>query len=154
MGNRAFVIFEEDGEISPAVYLHWDGGPESVYPFLDELDRRQVRADIAYAPARFIAVVAEFMDQEHYTGLSLGVMNGPEAITIDALDPFNHGDNGIYVVTRGSKQRRVRRFAAGDKLEELPPEFTERERHQAYNHRYSTGGNPIKGLFTKSAEYA
>ena len=88
MGNRAFVIFEEDGEISPAVYLHWNGGPESVYPFLDELDRRDVRPDIAYAPARFIAVVAEFMDQEHYTGLSLGVMNGPEFITAAALEPF------------------------------------------------------------------
>ena len=154
MGNRAFVIFEEDGAISPAVYLHWNGGPESVYPFLDELDRRQVRADIAYAPARFIAVVAEFMDQEHYTGLSLGVMNGPEFITAAALQPFNHGDNGVYVVTRGNEQRRVRRFVPGSKLTELSPEGTERERREAYNHRYSTGDNPIKALFTKPAEYA
>ena len=154
MGNRAFVIFEEDGEISPAVYLHWNGGPESVYPFLDELDRRQVRADIAYAPARFIAIVAEFMDQEHYTGLSLGVMNGPDAITPDSLSRFNHGDNGVFVVTRGNGERRVRRFIPGSKLTELSPEDTERERREAYNHRYSTGDSPIKGLFTKSAEYA
>ena len=153
MGNRAFVIFEEDGEISPAVYLHWNGGPESVYPFLDELDRRQVRADIAYAPARFIAVVAEFMDQEHYTGLSLGVMNGPEAITIDALDPFNHGDNGVFVVTRGNGERRIRRFVPGSKLAELSPEDTEREKREAYNHPYSAGDETIKALFTKSAEY-
>ena len=154
MGNRAFVIFEEDGEISPAVYLHWNGGPESVYPFLDELDRRDVRPDIAYAPAGLIAVVAEFMDQEHYTGLSLGVMNGPEFITVDALQPFNHGDNGVYVVTRGNGERRVRRFAAGSKLIELSQEDTEREKREAYNHKYNTGEHPIKGLFTKPAEYA
>lgn len=154
MGNRAFVIFEEDGEISPAVYLHWNGGPESVYPFLDELGRRQVRADIDYAPARFIAIVAEFMDQEHYTGLSLGVMNGPEFINPDALQPFNHGDNGVYVVTRNGEGRRVRRFLPGSKLTELSPEDTERERREAYNHPYSTGDSPIRALFTKSAEYA
>ncbi len=154
MGNRAFVIFEEDGEISPAVYLHWNGGPESVYPFLDELDRRQVRADITYAPARFIAVVAEFMDQEHYTGLSLGVMNGPDAITPDGLANFNHGDNGVFVVTRNGGDRRVRHFIPGSELTELSPEDTERERREAYNHRYSTGDTPIKALFTKSAEYA
>ena len=87
-------------------------------------------------------------------GLSLGVMNGPEGITPDSLSRFNHGDNGVFVVTRGNGERRVRRFIPGSKLTELSPEDTERERREAYNHPYSAGGETIKALFTKSAEYA
>ena len=152
MGSRAFVIFEEGGAISPAVHLRWSGKPEEVYPFLDELDRREVPADVARAPARFIAIVSEFLDQGRYTGLSLGVMNGPDAITADALQAFSHGTGGIYVVSRDSGKRKVRRFVPGKKLTELSQKSTEKERREAYKHEHSTGGKPIKGIFTKSVE--
>ena len=41
MGNRAAVVFTKGEEISPAVYLHNNGGPESIYSFLAELNRRK-----------------------------------------------------------------------------------------------------------------
>ncbi len=152
MGNRAFVIFEESGKISPAVHLRWSGKPEKVYPFLDELDRREVPADVARAPARFIAIVSEFLDQSRYSGLSLGVMNGPDAITVDALQAFNHGNGSIYVVSRDRGKRKVRRFVPGKQMTELSQKNTERERREAYEHEYSTGDKPIKGLFKKAVE--
>jgi len=113
MGNRANVIFvdEQTKTISPAVYLHWNGGPESVYQFLDELDRREVSGNGAhYEAARFCQVVGEFFDQDAFSGTSLGIENGPRAINTNALLPYDMGDNGVYVVYRQAKSRKVRRF--------------------------------------------
>lgn len=105
MGNRANVVFVAGEEISPAVYLHWQGGPESVYAFLDELDRRHCRPDANYECARFIAIVAEFFDHDDYGTLSLGVTNGPAEITTAALARVHtdNSDNGFYVVNRGDR---------------------------------------------------
>lgn len=152
MNSRAYVIFEESGEISPAVHLRWSGKPEEVYPLLDELDRREVPADAARAPARFIAIVSEFLDQSRYTGLSLGVMNGPDAITADALQAFGHGNGSIYVVSRDSGKRKVRRFVSGERMTELSRKNADQERREAYQHEYSIGEKPIKGMFTKAVE--
>ena len=59
MGNRAIVIFKDGEEYSPHVYLHWNGGIESVAAFLTEMNRRGWhRTD--YAAARFCQVVGEF----------------------------------------------------------------------------------------------
>jgi hypothetical protein len=86
MGNRATVIFAPtDAEanvltISPAIYLHWNGGPESIYAFLDELNRRNCRPDGSYEAAVFIAIVREFFDQEKYGTLSLGVRMVQDAV--------------------------------------------------------------------------
>ncbi len=105
MGNRATVVFTAGDHISPAVYLHWQGGPESVYAFLDELDRREVRADADYECARFIGIVAEFFDADSYGTTSLGVTNGPTVIAPEALAEVqtDHGDNGFYVVNRADR---------------------------------------------------
>lgn len=133
MGNRATVIFW-NGEtkpakrsISPAVYLHWNGGPESIYAFLEELDRRDVRADQEYECARFTQVVSEFFTwsterdlsdpiySESAYGLSLGVVNGPKSDKPADLDKVmtDHGDNGVYLVNRtvpDGDPARMRRF--------------------------------------------
>jgi len=143
MGNRATVIFTDGNkEFSPAVYLHWNGGPESIYGFLEELDRRKVRADQMYETARFIQIVGEFMDQDGISGLSLGVTNGPESDKIEDLEkvPTDQGNNGIYLVNRTSTLS-MRRFIEewkGDKaiLVEQTPEWVDSERHQAENHKY------------------
>jgi hypothetical protein len=104
MGNRAFVIFatKDWSKFSPAVYLHWNGGPESVYAFLKELNHREVRADQEYECARFIQIVGEFFDSgRYYTGLSLGVANvRPEFTVKELAEEFEPGDNGLYVVCR------------------------------------------------------
>lgn len=103
MGNRANVIFCNGERISPCIYLHWNGGPDSVYAFLEELDRRKVRPDAEYEAARFCQLVGEFFDQrKELGGLSLGVLNGPSEISVEALGRLmtDQGDNGFYVVNR------------------------------------------------------
>lgn len=155
MGNRAVVIFDEAGTISPAIYLHWNGGPESVYAFLEELDSREVRADGDYDAARFVQIVGEFFDQEYHTGLSLGIFTGPTEITPEALRECELGDNGIYVVTRQAPKDSVagkafrtrgyplvRRFApvydatwSRTGVQELTPGRVQRERREALKNK-------------------
>jgi hypothetical protein len=143
MGNRACVVFtnESGSEVSPAVYLHWNGGPESIYAFLDELERRRVGGSLDYTAARFVHVVADLFDCEEAGSMSLGVMNGPGAITPEAMRPFAGmaDDNGVYVVTLG-KQRRVRRFVEeGEGVRELTAPEVLAEREAAYRHPCHTG---------------
>lgn len=118
MGNRANVIFTDGKEFSPAIYLHWNGGPESIYAFLNEMDRRKIRTgDTMYESARFCHIVGDFFDQERITGLSLGLANGPKSdkpkdIAKIFTDP---GDNGFYLVRResngnGKVKTTMRRF--------------------------------------------
>ena len=99
MGNRAHVIFvDNSGAISPAVYLHWNGGPESVYAFLRVLGERGGRSVVvSYMAARFAGIVAEFFGPEDCQ--SLGVVNGPKSITANWMSGFTMTDNGAYVVT-------------------------------------------------------
>ncbi len=53
MGNRAYVVFESGKERSPAVYLHWNGGPESIYAFLHALNTYETdQHSPAYSCAR------------------------------------------------------------------------------------------------------
>jgi len=131
MGNRAYVIFEDRDSktFSPAIYLHWNGGPESVYAFLDELDRRGVRADQEYEAARFVQVVGEYFMPDQ---LSLGVVSGPTSAA--DLGRWAREDNGLYLVCR-AQPRRVRRLWWDWKAEVLT-EWTSRkvnaERKAAY----------------------
>jgi hypothetical protein len=101
MGNRATVIFTDGkNSFSPAVYLHWNGGPESVYAFLEELDRRRQRADQDYECARFIQLIGEFFNQDRINSLSLSVVNGPKSDGLSDLSKVDtdHGDNGVYLI--------------------------------------------------------
>jgi len=158
MGNRANVIFvDKSGKsISPCVYLHWNGGAESIYPFLDELDRRSVRADQNYECARFISIVADFMNFNCLTSLSLGVINGPKKINSTELKKLHtdSGDNGIYVVCRQG-DRKVRRFKGAYSkvdgeyiiMKEISVEDVELERVEAYKHKYNVGEDTIANMF-------
>lgn len=147
MGNRASVIFHSGDTISPAVYLHWNGGPESIYAFLDELNRREVRADANYECARFIAVVAEFFDHDSYGTASLGVSNGPTNLSKTALAPFVSEDNGLYLVTRAAGKNNVRRFKEdGETVVEMLPEEAALEEATA---RRSSYFDPVKGIPSK-----
>lgn len=150
MGNRACVVFVRhhtlngEGDIcawSPLVYLHWNGGPESIYAFLAELHRRKVRGDPSYACARFVQIVGDFFDSDGaLTRLSLGVDSLPDCTpqTLKRLDP---GDNGIYLVERGATTdplgiARMRRILRGV---EKPADWVAHERCKAEVDPYASG---------------
>ncbi|MBM6777840.1 hypothetical protein H7U34_11285 [Collinsella tanakaei] len=88
MGNRAVIT-------TPArrlgVYLHWNGGRDSVEAFLKYCELRGFRPPDTdeYGWARLCQVIANFMGA---SGLSVGI--GPYT-TDRRMDP---GDNGIYVI--------------------------------------------------------
>lgn len=83
MGNRAFIT---DKERKVGVYLHWNGGRDSVEAFLEYCKRKGCRgfgSDSSYAMARFVQVVSNFIGGT----LSIGISPYP-----------CYDDNGIYIV--------------------------------------------------------
>lgn len=88
MGNRAVITTEGRGL---ALYLHWNGGRDSVAAFLRYCDPRGFRAPDAddYGWARLCQVIANFMGAN---GLSVGISR----YTTDERE--DSGDNGIYVI--------------------------------------------------------
>ena len=95
MGNRAVIGWTgRDNELhsdSVGVYLHWNGGRDSVEAFLAYCKACGFRSpsEDSYGVARFVQVVANFFGSSG-GGLSIGVDR------IDRLDADN-GDNGVYV---------------------------------------------------------
>lgn len=87
MGNRA-VIATSDLTTSPAIYLHWNGGPESVLAFLHaakELEFRDPAADPSYGTAYLQALICLYFGN----GMSTGISSLKNADT-------DNGDNGVY----------------------------------------------------------
>lgn len=88
MGNRAVVVFKENAtERDLGVYLHWNGGVDSIVAFLDVLVEYGALNDPHYAPARFVQLVGNFFGGVH----SLAIDN------VENLDTKN-GDNGVFFV--------------------------------------------------------
>lgn len=84
MGNRAIIKGEN---MTSAVYLHWNGGRDSVEAFLEYCKIRGFdKFNSDYGFARFLQVVSNFMGGD---GLSVGIVS---SYTTSA------GDNGIYWV--------------------------------------------------------
>lgn len=104
MGNRA-VIALGDKPTSIGIYLHWNGGPESVKAFLDAT-RTLTKArggDSQYTPARLIQVIGNFFGGSD----SLGIGH------VGGMDTDN-GDNGAYIVDPESLVIIGRMDACGD----------------------------------------
>tara|TARA_A100001515_G_scaffold39176_1_gene30826 strand:+ start:833 stop:1240 length:408 start_codon:yes stop_codon:yes gene_type:complete len=92
MGNRAVIGFEDingDRDMSSVgIYLHWNGGRDSVESFLKAAKGYGVRGgDSAYCIARLTQIIANFFGGT----LSVGVDQ------IKNLDYDNY-DNGLYWV--------------------------------------------------------
>jgi hypothetical protein len=86
MGNRAVITTEEE---KIGVYLHWNGGRDSVEGFLavcEELGHRQPEKD-HYGWARLCQVIGNYFE-------------GTASIGIDTLDKLDcdNGDNGMYII--------------------------------------------------------
>ncbi|MBO4568574.1 MAG: hypothetical protein J5674_01105 [Candidatus Methanomethylophilaceae archaeon] len=91
MGNRAVITTRNDLENDGiGLYMHWNGGYDSVRPILDYCKIRGFRTpdESDYGYARLAQVVSNMMGGDGY---SVGI--GP----LGALDTDN-GDNGTYVV--------------------------------------------------------
>ena len=90
MGNRAVITTRENFDNNGVgVYLHWNGGLESVEAFLEYCRLREFRSpeDDCYGFARLCQVIGNFFGG----GLSLGVDR------CDYLDCDNC-DNGTYII--------------------------------------------------------
>jgi hypothetical protein len=114
MGNRAVVTFASKKEVEQyyakgkggidvsgftedhpnlvGVYLHWNGGKDSIVPFCracKQIGFRCPTDDFSYGVARFVQLVANYFGG--LTDTSVGVN------TLEHLDCDNY-DNGVFVV--------------------------------------------------------
>lgn len=95
MGNRAVITASQKLGQGVGIYLHWNGGLESVQAFLDVAKARGFRdpsGDESYAMARLCGLIHEFFGVDQDTSLGIG--------TLDQLDCDNY-DNGVYVIGKG-----------------------------------------------------
>lgn len=94
MGNRAVITASKDKDIQNSndigVYLHWNGGRDSVEAFLTYCKLRKFRAPDKdnYGGARLCQVISNFFGGE---GLSIGI---DRCCNLDC-DNF---DNGVYII--------------------------------------------------------
>ena len=90
MGDRALIQLYSGKEVSPVLYLHWDGF--RVGDILKETEERMKsrRGDVSYAFARLVQ--AAIKDGEGNT--SYGVFNKTELLT----EEDSHGDAGCFIV--------------------------------------------------------
>lgn len=88
MGNRAVVTVEGS---KVGVYLHWNGGEDSITAFLRAAKDLEVRAPAngneSYFYARFTQIIGNFF-------------GGTTSVGIDALENLDtdNGDNGTFVI--------------------------------------------------------
>lgn len=87
MGNRAVIQVSEDSDVG--IYLHWNGGRDSVEAFLKYCELKGYRApsDDNYGTARLCQVICNFF-------------GGNLSIGIDVLKKLDcdNGDNGVYIL--------------------------------------------------------
>ena len=90
MGNRAVISFKDEyinKDDSPSIYLHWNGGRDSVEAFLKAAKIIGIRSDGSYCCARMAQMIGNWMGGI----LSVGVG------TYSTLDTDNF-NNGVYWV--------------------------------------------------------
>lgn len=98
MGNRAVMAFaDEAGTVAPfGIYLHWNGGIESVAAFLayaKEVNHRE--GDINYSTARLTQVIGNYFGGSLSLGINPVNPNNP-----GDCDP---GDNGVFLIDCSGK---------------------------------------------------
>lgn len=90
MGNRAVITTAPFGLDNVGIYVHWNGGVESIVAFLGAAERMGMRSpedDPSYAMARLTQIIA------NYFGGSTSVGIG----RVRDLD-YDNGDNGTYLI--------------------------------------------------------
>ena len=82
MGNRAVITFDKQ----VGIYLHWNGGRDSVEAFLKYCELKNHRPD-DYGIARLTQVISNFLGGT--TSIGVAKYSGMDC---------DNGDNGVYVV--------------------------------------------------------
>ena len=98
MGNRAVIAFDNVNQNSIGIYLHWNGGADSIDAFLMAA-RHLSSGDPQANRARLIQVIGTFF-------------NGGYSVYVDRvknLDTDNY-DNGTYIVDSETLQITGRKF--------------------------------------------
>ena len=93
MGNRAVIAFSEDKNAT-GIYLHWNGGVESVLAFAHsarDMGARDPGGDHTYAMAGLVRAVTLFIHDRAGELISMGVG------TVGSLDTDNF-DNGLFII--------------------------------------------------------
>jgi hypothetical protein len=107
MGNRAVITASNSTKHGLGIYLHWDGGIESVLAFLDtarEIGYRSPVGDESYGMARLCGLICLFSGLRNDTGVGINDLSN--------LDCDNF-DNGVFVV--GHNWELVDRWGKGSK---------------------------------------
>ena len=117
MGNRAVIAYESMPQIG--IYVHWNGGPESVLAFLEDAKSfgRAPGGNSTYSFASLLYSITGYLGKG---GCSVGV--GP----LNKLDCDNY-DNGLYWI--GDDWTITRREHTKDtaiSLDTLPKDQVER----------------------------
>jgi hypothetical protein len=92
MGNRATITIEPFNKKSACIYLHWNGGRESIEAFCaaaKELGYRAPGFDPNYSLARLTGLICTYFDLGGDTSIGLGTVGE----LIEAGD-----DNGCFVL--------------------------------------------------------
>lgn len=90
MGNRAVITTKENFENNGiGIYIHWNGGRDSVEAFLKYCELKGYREPDKdnYGLARLTQVIANFFGGTTSIGID----------TVNNLD-CNNGDNGVYII--------------------------------------------------------
>lgn len=103
MGNRALIVPKDNERIG--VYLHWNGGINSVTALLKYCELKGYRSfggknGDSYGIARFTQVVGNFFGG----GLSLGIVSVQPPITKEFAANY---DNGVYIIDGWEISRRI-----------------------------------------------
>ena len=103
MGNRAVITFDSVDSNAIAVYVHWNGGRNSIEAFLKTtrilMGVGGRMGDTTYGKARFIQVVGSYFPG----ALSFGVG------TVKELGGWNC-DNGLYIIDSATMTVKARKF--------------------------------------------
>jgi len=122
MGNRAVIAFNNDPN-STGIYLHWNGGIESVLAFTHaarDMGARSPDGDTTYAMAGLMRAVTLFMHARPGELLSMGVGSLAE------LDTDNF-DNGLFIIGP-DWEIKEREFNSGSMM--TVSEFSEQQTEQ------------------------
>lgn len=95
MGNRAVITASTTKTTGVGIYVHYNGGLESVLAFLHVAKERGYRDptyDTTYGMARLCGLICEFFDLKSSISVGIGQLK--------ELDCDNR-DNGVYVIGAG-----------------------------------------------------